>query len=167
MLGFGLMFPNVEKSHFTFTYVDKVGAQQDQSVYIVYYCTYIYYILLQVSWVRHRDVSLISVGKYKYIKDARFQIVNDRHEEWVLVIKDVGLDDQGLYECQVNTSPLLRQAFYLHVVGKLVGLGGILYLSQTEYKEKLSMLIFFCFILQSRTQNSSVARTFSSTSILQ
>ena len=27
--------------------------------------------------------------------------------------------DRGVYECQVNTSPLLRQKFYLRIVGKL------------------------------------------------
>ena len=74
---------------------------------------------LQVSWVRHNNVSLISVGKYKYIKDERFRIVHEHHDEdWILAIKSVKKADQGVYECQVNTSPLQRQKFYLKTVGK-------------------------------------------------
>ena len=74
----------------------------------------------QVSWVRHNDVSLISVGKYKYIKDSRFRVMNEypKLQDWELVINDVRLKDQGQYECQVNTSPILQQAFFLSVVGK-------------------------------------------------
>ena len=42
----------------------------------------------QVSWVRHKDVNLISVGKFKYISDDRFSIVHEDHDEtWVLTIK--------------------------------------------------------------------------------
>ena len=39
-------------------------------------------------------------------------------QDWELVINDVKLKDQGQYECQVNTSPILQQAFFLSVVGK-------------------------------------------------
>ena len=65
-------------------------------------------------------MSLISIGKYKYIRDERFRIVHEHHDEdWILVIKSVTEADRGVYECQVNTSPLLRQKFYLRIVGKL------------------------------------------------
>jgi len=71
-----------------------------------------------VSWVRHSDVSLISVGKYKYIQDSRFHVINEfpNHQDWELAIKDVKLKDEGLYECQVNTLPPLHQPFFLTVV---------------------------------------------------
>eukprot|EP00095_Tigriopus_kingsejongensis_P012762 snap_masked-scaffold30_size591359-processed-gene-4.18 protein:Tk12762 transcript:snap_masked-scaffold30_size591359-processed-gene-4.18-mRNA-1 annotation:"AGAP011128-PA" len=72
---------------------------------------------MQVSWVRHNDVSLISVGKYQYIKDPRFKILHEPHaHDWILRIQAVKYSDEGLYECQVNTSPLLRQPIHLHVV---------------------------------------------------
>ena len=36
----------------------------------------------------HKDVNLISVGKFKYISDDRFSIVHEDHDEtWVLTIK--------------------------------------------------------------------------------
>lgn len=71
-----------------------------------------------VSWVRHSDVSLISVGKYKYIKDSRFHVINEfpKQQDWELAIKDVKQKDEGLYECQVNTLPPLQQSFFLTVV---------------------------------------------------
>lgn len=70
-----------------------------------------------VSWVRHEDVSLIAVGKLKYIKDNRFRIINqDNSEEWMLIIRSLKKSDEGLYECQVNASPMLRLTIYLNVV---------------------------------------------------
>ena len=68
--------------------------------------------------MRHNNVSLISVGKYKYSRDDRFRIVHEHHDEdWILAIKSITTKDQGIYECQVNTSPLQQQTFYLKVVG--------------------------------------------------
>lgn len=70
-----------------------------------------------VSWVRHKDVNLISVGKFKYISDERFSIIHEDHDEtWVLTIKDLKQSDEGFYECQVNASPLLRHRIHLNVV---------------------------------------------------
>ena len=58
------------------------------------------------------------MGKYKYIQDDRFRIVHEHHDEdWILAIKSITSKDQGVYECQVNTSPLQQQTFYLKVVG--------------------------------------------------
>ena len=68
--------------------------------------------------MRHEDVSLIAVGKLKYIKDNRFRIINqDNSEEWMLIIRSLKKSDEGLYECQVNASPMLRLTIYLNVVG--------------------------------------------------
>ena len=73
----------------------------------------------QVSWVRHSDVGLISVGKFQYIRDPRFKIVHaPRSQEWMLVIRAVRFGDEGPYECQVNTSPIRRETVHLTVVGK-------------------------------------------------
>ena len=71
--------------------------------------------------MRHSDVSLISVGKYKYIKDSRFRVINEspKQQDWELAINDVKQKDEGFYECQVNTLPPLQQSFFLTVVGKL------------------------------------------------
>ncbi|XP_059081197.1 zwei Ig domain protein zig-8-like [Tigriopus californicus] len=70
-----------------------------------------------VSWVRHSDVSLISVGKYQYIKDPRFKILHEPHaHDWILRIQALKYSDAGLYECQVNTSPILRRPIFLNVV---------------------------------------------------
>lgn len=38
-----------------------------------------------VSWVRHRDIHLLSVGKVAYTSDSRFQTIHDIDaEEWIL-----------------------------------------------------------------------------------
>ena len=73
----------------------------------------------QVSWVRHNDVGLISVGKFQYIRDPRFKIVHaPRSQEWLLVIRAVRFGDEGPYECQVNTEPHIGHTMHLSVLGE-------------------------------------------------
>jgi len=70
-----------------------------------------------VSWLRHKDVNLLSVGRYLYTKDARMRVMEDRGRgEWMLNIRNVKHSDAGDYECQVNTNPLLKHTVTLSVV---------------------------------------------------
>jgi hypothetical protein len=40
-----------------------------------------------VSWVRHRDIHLLTVGKFSYTSDNRFQCIHDiEAEEWILKV---------------------------------------------------------------------------------
>jgi hypothetical protein len=44
--------------------------------------------LLQVSWVRHRDIHILTVATYTYTSDQRFQAIHQRStDEWTLQIK--------------------------------------------------------------------------------
>ena len=75
-----------------------------------------------MSWVRYRDTSLIAVGKFVYISDNRFKVLHEvNSSDWFLVIKSVTYDDQGIYECQVNSDPYKTFKFHLSVVGKYLG----------------------------------------------
>lgn len=59
--------------------------------------------LLQVSWVRHRDIHLLTVGRYTYTSDQRFRAIHHPHsEDWILQIKYPQHRDSGIYECQVS-----------------------------------------------------------------
>lgn len=40
-----------------------------------------------ISWVRHRDIHLLTVGKFSYTSDNRFQSIYDVDaEEWILKV---------------------------------------------------------------------------------
>lgn len=70
-----------------------------------------------VSWVRHRDVHLLSVGRFVYTKDKRVGVLEDPGSgEWVLKIKSTRHSDEGTYECQINTDPVTKLAISLKVV---------------------------------------------------
>ncbi|XP_018324066.1 Down syndrome cell adhesion molecule-like protein 1 homolog isoform X2 [Agrilus planipennis] len=70
-----------------------------------------------VSWLRHRDVHLLTVGHYTYTNDQRFKAIHSVHTgDWTLMIKYPQHTDSGVYECQVSTSPHMSAYFYLYVV---------------------------------------------------
>jgi len=74
---------------------------------------------VQVSWVRHRDIHLLTVGRYTYTGDQRFRSINQPpSEDWTLQIKYPQIRDSGVYECQISTTPHISQYIHLQVVGE-------------------------------------------------
>jgi len=79
-----------------------------------------------VSWVRYRDIHLLTHGVQSYTDDKRFSAYMDIDTNtWQLRIKNVSFSDAGFYECQVSTSPPTGQQVKLSVVEPTVSvLGG-------------------------------------------
>ncbi|KFM63060.1 Hemicentin-2, partial [Stegodyphus mimosarum] len=70
-----------------------------------------------VSWIRLKDFHLLTVGKYTYTSDTRFQSVYvGISNDWALQIKYPQVSDEGLYECQVSSFPSKSVYFRLWVV---------------------------------------------------
>ncbi|XP_045131173.1 protein amalgam-like [Portunus trituberculatus] len=70
-----------------------------------------------VSWLRHRDTHLLTVGPYTYTSDQRFRAVHTPgSEDWTLTVKFAQVRDSGMYECQVSTTPPMRHYIWLTVV---------------------------------------------------
>ncbi|KAJ8976081.1 hypothetical protein NQ317_002194 [Molorchus minor] len=60
----------------------------------------------KVSWIRHRDLHLLTVGRFTYTSDQRFICIhNPMTEDWTLQIRYPQRRDSGVYECQVGTTP--------------------------------------------------------------
>ncbi|XP_044740802.1 kin of IRRE-like protein 3 isoform X2 [Chrysoperla carnea] len=70
-----------------------------------------------VSWIRHRDIHILTVGGYTYTSDQRFQANHHREtDEWTLQIKWAQKRDAGVYECQISTQPVRSYFVNLNVV---------------------------------------------------
>ncbi|XP_069163039.1 LOW QUALITY PROTEIN: kin of IRRE-like protein 1 [Procambarus clarkii] len=70
-----------------------------------------------VSWIRHRDIHLLTVGRFTYTSDERF---SSRHsagsDDWLLMIHYLQERDGGMYECQISTTPPQSHLIHLSVV---------------------------------------------------
>ncbi|KAK4303052.1 hypothetical protein Pmani_024902 [Petrolisthes manimaculis] len=59
-----------------------------------------------VSWIRQRDLHILTIGMFTYTSDDRFTVRHpEESEEWYLEISPVTFRDAGVYECQVSASP--------------------------------------------------------------
>ncbi|XP_037789703.1 uncharacterized protein LOC119585143 [Penaeus monodon] len=69
-----------------------------------------------VTWLRRRDLHILTVGHHTYSADERFQVVHaEASNEWTLVVRYVQRRDAGVYECQINTDHKLSRAVTLKV----------------------------------------------------
>jgi len=69
-----------------------------------------------VSWIRHSDTSLLTVGRYTYTTDLRFEAFHSPHtEDWILQLRNPKSSDSGVYECQISTTPHLTHKIFLTV----------------------------------------------------
>ncbi|XP_073838763.1 uncharacterized protein isoform X1 [Musca autumnalis] len=70
-----------------------------------------------VSWIRHRDMHILTVGTYTYTTDLRFQAIHHNgSDDWMLQIKWTQKRDAGMFECQISTQPVRSYFVDLHVV---------------------------------------------------
>lgn len=86
------IFPTVKEMYFVWVYfmseVTMVMTDFETNWIMIWY--------LQVSWVRHRDIHLLTVGRYTYTSDQRFEAMHSPHtEEWTLRIRYAQRKDSG------------------------------------------------------------------------
>ena len=75
-----------------------------------------------VSWIRKRDLHILTIGIMTYTNDQRFQAEHpEGSNDWQLKVSYVQEKDSGIYECQVSTEPKISLAFRLSVVGECSG----------------------------------------------
>ncbi|XP_069952329.1 kin of IRRE-like protein 1 [Cherax quadricarinatus] len=69
-----------------------------------------------VSWIRQRDLHILTLGIFTYTTDNRFKVYHPPDtEQWDLEIIPVTFRDAGVYECQVSTSPKVSLPIVLGV----------------------------------------------------
>ncbi|KAL7647976.1 UNVERIFIED_CONTAM: hypothetical protein RMT77_001592 [Armadillidium vulgare] len=69
-----------------------------------------------ISWIRARDINLLTSGEVTYSSDNRFVAMNPSNgPRWVLKIHHVKLSDAGKYICQISTSAPISTAVTLLV----------------------------------------------------
>ena len=75
--------------------------------------------LRQVSWIRGRDLHILTTGTETYTNDARFQVARDAaRNDWTLMIKFAQPEDAGVYECQISTQPLISYPVFLSIISE-------------------------------------------------
>ncbi|XP_042211647.1 uncharacterized protein LOC121859054 [Homarus americanus] len=70
-----------------------------------------------VSWIRHRDLHILSVGSVTYTSDSRFEAVPHAGKgDWLLRLQYAHPRDSGQYDCQVSSAPPTARTTHLTVI---------------------------------------------------
>nr|XP_053637609.1 zwei Ig domain protein zig-8-like [Cherax quadricarinatus] len=74
-----------------------------------------------VTWMRVRDLHILTVGLVTYTADDRFQVLHSSEtDDWTLQLQYTQPRDTGAYKCQVNSDPKIVRTVYLTVTDKRV-----------------------------------------------
>ncbi|XP_076223822.1 zwei Ig domain protein zig-8 isoform X2 [Nomia melanderi] len=107
-----------------------------------------------VSWMRRRDLHILTSSIHAYTGDDRFSVKHpEPSNEWTLKIEFVQQRDAGVYECQVNTDPKMNLAFELRVEAAQAMIPG----PEDVYVMKGSMISLTCTVNVQSTPPSSVS----------
>ncbi|XP_064475127.1 kin of IRRE-like protein 1 isoform X2 [Ornithodoros turicata] len=99
-----------------------------------------------VSWIRRRDLHVLTVGRFTYTSDQRFQTIHlDSTDAWTLQIQYPQKRDAGVYECQVSTLPKISRFITLNVIVSKAEIPG----GPTLYLNSGSTLNLTCEVLES------------------
>ena len=74
-----------------------------------------------VFWIRNYDLQILTAGLVTFTADTRFKVNHENSvdaTDWSLLITNVKMEDQGLYECQINTEPKMKLNINLMVKGE-------------------------------------------------
>ncbi|XP_058825616.1 hemicentin-2-like isoform X2 [Topomyia yanbarensis] len=96
-----------------------------------------------VSWMRKRDLHILTSSTHTYTGDQRFAVHHPPDgDDWDLKISYAQPRDSGIYECQVNTEPKINLAVYLHVTAARAKILG----SQEAHVRKGSTISLSCVV---------------------
>ncbi|XP_026465013.1 zwei Ig domain protein zig-8-like [Ctenocephalides felis] len=96
---------------------------------------------MRVSWMRKRDLHILTSNIFTYTGDARFTVLHPQDgDDWDLRVEYAQNRDAGIYECQVNTEPKINLAVYLHVQAARAQITG----SQDLYVKRGSTISLSC-----------------------
>lgn len=96
-----------------------------------------------VSWIRHRDIHILAMGRTTYTNDQRFSVHHQRHTgEWTLQLQFAQPRDSGLYECQIGTQPIKSFFVNLQVVAPMTSILG----GPEIFLDKGSLLNISCIV---------------------
>lgn len=99
---------------------------------------------MTVSWIRHHDTHLLTTGMYRYTPDDRFSTLHKpSSENWVLEIRNTLEEDEGVYECQISTTPIRSLRFNLKVVDSYTTIPG----SPVRHVDVGSVLNITCLVV--------------------
>ncbi|XP_066977529.1 lachesin-like [Macrobrachium rosenbergii] len=106
--------PNTDTARFDDNNPLNVTAMVGQQAILP--CTVINLDKKDVSWIRQRDLHILTVNIFTYTTDDRFKVYHpEDSDDWHLEINPVTFRDAGVYECQVSTSPKIFLPIQLSV----------------------------------------------------
>ncbi|XP_016921516.2 zwei Ig domain protein zig-8 [Apis cerana] len=67
-----------------------------------------------ITWMKRKNRRLLTVGKSTHSVDKRFVVIHSSID-WLLQIRAVTVQDEGIYECQITSHPVQRNFVRLKI----------------------------------------------------
>ncbi|GFY42318.1 uncharacterized protein TNIN_494961 [Trichonephila inaurata madagascariensis] len=95
--------------------VKNLSFQESKTAYL--HCSIHHLGKNTVTWVRKRDLHLLTADKDIFTIDPRFKCMHlENSDDWTLEIRDPREEDSGVYQCQVSTEPKMILEIQLNII---------------------------------------------------
>ena len=91
---------------------------------------------VQVTWRRLGAIHPMTIGESTFVTDWRVTVeAIHRNDEWNLVISDVQYEDEGTYQCQINTKDDQSNFYniYVHVKSRCSKLSSFIFFVSCDF----------------------------------
>lgn len=65
--------------------------------------------VMQVAWIKADAKAILAIHEHVITNNGRLSVTHNDYNTWTLVIRNVKMEDRGVYMCQVNTDPMKMQ----------------------------------------------------------
>ncbi|ETN67609.1 lachesin [Anopheles darlingi] len=63
----------------------------------------------RVAWIKADAKAILAIHEHVITNNGRLSVTHNDYNTWTLVIRNVKMEDRGVYMCQVNTDPMKMQ----------------------------------------------------------
>lgn len=64
---------------------------------------------IKVAWIKADAKAILAIHEHVITNSDRLSVTHNDFNTWTLVIRNVRMEDRGVYMCQVNTDPMKMQ----------------------------------------------------------
>ena len=62
---------------------------------------------MQIAWIKADSKAILAIHDHVITNNDKIKVTHNDKNTWTLGVREVTIDDEGYYMCQINSEPML------------------------------------------------------------